>query len=202
MRKANFRYRPHFLRSSEEVKKLDEFLEGKKGCFFDFRKEITEYCRMDVLVLALATLKLEKAILDETAYRISFLRSSTSTTAGLSALFYRSCFMPENSIGILPLSGYYSRHRSSALSTTYFEYLNKRRKSLGLDQIRFAKSQGGEFSWQRLSVDGYSDRYIIEVMGCYYHSCYCLFPKNSSRHPLYKITCGQARKLDELRRRR
>lgn len=198
-RLMSYSYQPHLFRSAREVAELDDFLAAKKGAAFVFRDEVLGYCRSDTLVLCLATLKLEEATLRESGYKLSFIASSSCTIASLSTLYYRSCFMPADSIGVLPLSGLQSRNKTSALADAYFQHLNRSRKSLGLEDIRYSQSLGGEYCWKRMSVDGITSKRCYEVAGCMYHSCVCTFPKSSSRHPLYQIPNGQVRKLDGIR---
>lgn len=131
-------------------------------------KECVKYCWQDTLILGLAVLSLEKETLVESGYQISFIRSSTFTLAGLSAVFYRQLYMKPNSIGLINAAGYKADKQSLA-GEAYFAYLNSKLAAFGCETIRYNRnSVAGEFRWHSYKVDGSTSSALYEYHGLFY----------------------------------
>ena len=132
-----------------EREELVRFLEQQQGSKFIFMDECIKYCEQDVLILALATLAMEKATLVETGFQISFIYSSAFTVASLSSVYYRHL-----SIGLFPVHGYANLTNVQSLSADlYFRFLNHKRRQQDQEPIRYSKSSiYGEYKLGSLKV--------------------------------------------------
>lgn len=166
------------VKSSTALRELGSFLDTKKGEPFHFMQECLKYCQIDVLILALATLCLEEATLQETDYRISLICSSSFTIAGLSSIYFTHLFMKERSIGLIPPNEYCNRtDLQSSIAQIFFRFLNKNRKAKGLELIQFsASSIEGELRVFRWKIDGWTSEGLWEFDSCFYHAHKCCFP--------------------------
>lgn len=138
---------------------------------FDNKKELISYCKMDVTILRKACVK----------FILSFWDSNqidpfvdASTIAGACNKVFRSNYLIDNTIGILPANGYrLSENQSMAALKwlTFVEYDNN-------IEIQHA-GRGREFQIPDVGrVDGYhkDSNTVLEFDGCYWHSCTACFP--------------------------
>lgn len=153
------------LSSEKDLAQLHAFLKEKKGEPFCFLKECLKYCWQDTVILALGVLILEKETLVESGFQISFIRSSTFTLAGLSAVFYRQLFMKKDSLGLINAAGYKADKQSMA-GEAFFAFLNSKLAANGAETIRYNRnSVAGEFRWNSYKVDGATSNALYEYHG-------------------------------------
>lgn len=84
-------------------------------------------------------LALELSTLKDTDYNISFINTSSFTLAGLSAIYFRHLFLTEDTIGLVPASGY-KFDQQSIPGEIFFRYMNHKRKEHGQELIRYNRN--------------------------------------------------------------
>ena len=173
----------HMMKSWKEVEELRSFLRSREGQPFILIDEAKRYCEIDVKILAIAALCLEKEMLESSGFEISMIRSSTMTLASLSAVFYRQRFMPEGALGLFPTGGY-RQDRQSREAEGYFAFVNQRLASHGLPRLSYRRNTiSGEMrvgGHRRLDATG--PGYDIEYDNCWGHSSRLVPQKH---HPHY-----------------
>uniref|UniRef100_A0AC35GBJ0 DNA-directed DNA polymerase n=1 Tax=Panagrolaimus sp. PS1159 TaxID=55785 RepID=A0AC35GBJ0_9BILA len=83
---------------------------------------------------------------------------------------YRSKFLPENTVAIVPEHGYQKRNYCSTIALKYFTWLQHTTGKT----IQHGNSKQGEFKVGKYSVDAYipEENRIIEFYGCAFHGHY------------------------------
>ena len=156
-------------------RKFDEWYDElfKSNYIFDFKKEMTDYCKMDVDILREACLKFQKLFM-EIGNVCPF--SEAVTLAGACSVVYRKNYLKENTIGIIPVSGY---RKADEHSLVFIEWYIYEEYKLETDKILHA-GRGREYDNYELGVhvDGYGEsngkKYIYQFHGCYFHGHNCL----------------------------
>lgn len=108
------------LFNDEKLKAFNKWYEEQHNHEYNFRKELLEYCRSDVLLLKEGILAFRKIILDKT--NIDPYEESI-TLSSLAHLIYRTNMMPEKSIGIIPINGFNPEQMSSHKAITWLKFL-------------------------------------------------------------------------------
>lgn len=134
---------------------------------FDFKKEMAEYCKNDVIILRKACLRFRDEVLSTT--KVDPLQCVT--LASLCMKIYRTRFLPEDTIAIPPLDNYIQSQKTfSTPSIQWLEYLSHKEKR----SIKHALNDG-EKRVGKYSLDGFSEdddgTTAYEYAGCYFHGC-------------------------------
>ena len=152
----------------DSAKEFDEWYNNIGDKQFDFKTEIIEYCRNDVLVLMQAWLKFRNIFITITKElsQEKFGDDSTCidptkfiTLASLCNAIYRCYFMPEKSIAIL-------KENNTNYSISELEWLLYEEKERNISLERQVKI--GDYD-----VDGFhrDSNIVFEFNGCYFHGC-------------------------------
>ena len=181
----------------------------RSGERFNFRKHLFEYCDQDVRILREAIIKFRRMILDTTNID-PFL--NTYTIAGLCMNVYKTNFLKECQIGVIPTRGYRSEERQSCIAMQWMKYLEYE------NNISISHVQNGRevYIGGVGKVDGYREEQIInengvedvrkviyEMEGCFWHGCR-LHYDGSLMHPVIGKTMTEIRnetekKINKLR---
>jgi hypothetical protein len=133
---------------------------------FNFREEILTYCRSDVDILRRCCLEFRELFRDITNID-PFERCLTIASA--CNLVFRTNFLRENTIAILPPHGYHPGTKQSNIALKWLSYTAERN-----DIYIRHKRNGGEKSVGHYSLDGYDGetRTAYEFHGCFWHGKY------------------------------
>ena len=148
-------------------------LQEKGEYKFNFQKELVAYCRSDVDILMqgcseFRRLFKEITYIDEKRPGIDPFRHAV-TLASACNLVYRSMFMPENKIHLIPPQGFSPKKQQSEKALRWLHYKSQ---ELGV-HIQHAK-EGGEFYVPTCGfVDGYvaEKKLVLEYHGCFWKGC-------------------------------
>ena len=162
----------------------DSFSESKKNQFdlwydenkyktFNFKEELKEYCISDVKLLQEGCLSF-RAIIMEISDGIDPF-AEVITLASTTMALYQKCFMPENSIGIIPDKGYNAEQTQSKQAIMFMNFLMNKEKILIKNSLN-----GGEIILGPYRIDGYCEETntFYEYHGCYWHGCPKCFSSN------------------------
>lgn len=136
---------------------------------FDNKKELIEYCRKDVEILRKACEIFRSTFFKENG--IEPFIDGPCTIAGACAKVFRSKYLKEDTIGLIPPKGYRLSENQSRAALKWLYKLEME----GNIEIQHV-GRGKEFSHPSFGrVDGYhaSTKTILEFDGCYYHGCPC-----------------------------
>ncbi|TPX53078.1 DNA-directed DNA polymerase [Powellomyces hirtus] len=155
---------------------FDAYPVDKRGKYvFDYKKELVEYCKNDVNILAASIKLFKELLLLATDGNVDPWAYPTIASACMST--YRCMFMPEESIPTVHTKGV---RRNSEKSIRWLEYL----QSTQYPDLQHAL-RGGE-KWikrdggREFFVDGFSSatNTVFEFNGCEFHGCdVCKDPK-------------------------
>jgi len=139
---------------------------GKKT--FDFQRELLAYCQNDVRILTLALIQFSNLIERTTQGLQCFLH--TCTIAAGAMMFYRTQYLKENTIPVIPPLGFQhgtNQSKQAKLWLRYIEYTHNVKLQ--------SYERGGEAQFKHFKVDGYdrNTRTVYEFYGCYYHGHQC-----------------------------
>ena len=151
----------------------------RPGYIFDMKKEIVEYCQMDVEILRRACIQFRKIFLD-VADTDPFV--SACTIASVCSYVYRKNFLTPNTIGLIPPNGYRRADRHSQKS---IEWLLFCEREIGHELVHAARAREFRLA-EGFLVDGYlpgdanslAKGIVFEFQGCYWHGCPRCFPNN------------------------
>ena len=135
-----------------------------QGVQFNMQIELAKYCAQDVEILAESCLAFRRLLMTEADGCDPF---TYVTLASVCNAVYKHMFMPPNSIGRVPSSGYFnSRYSSEAIE--WLEYVR-----LSIPNIKHAGNSRGEKMIGKFHVDGYDEfsKTVYEYYGCFYHGC-------------------------------
>ncbi|XP_078576400.1 uncharacterized protein LOC144862027 [Branchiostoma floridae x Branchiostoma japonicum] len=155
--------------STEERAKCSEWIRSKQeeGYVFDFAKDLVDYCFIDVRILEQGVLTF-KEIFEQVSTGIDPFENSITIASACNVVF-RTLFLKEKTIGIVPVNG--SRQRDKQ-SRDAVEWMNFVAHKEGV-QIKHAKNSNGEKRVCGLKVDGFDEasNTVYEYHGCFYHGC-------------------------------
>jgi len=134
---------------------------------FNYKKELREYCRSDVELLAAGCLLFGDSNKNASKMNSSdigidpFL--SNLTISSFCNTLYRRNFMPEDSIPWIPANGYNLNEKTSKKADQWLKYISEREGTF----IQHSKN-GGEKKIEKYKVDGFceSSKKIYEFQGC------------------------------------
>lgn len=168
---------------------LIEWYETKKNDCFNFKEQLISYCRMDVQILLNAVLQFR--LLFKQASGIDPLtRCFTLASAAMET--FRGLFLREKSIGICPLTGYFSKRKGSVIADAWIDWKEKQSGS----KIYREKRIGNYYA------DGYEPitNTVYEFFGCTFHGCPTCYPNREDRNKVSEKTYFQLHKetIDRL----
>ena len=175
-------------RRSEFERWYDECV--REGYSFVMSNELLRYCRSDVKILMDGCLKFRDEFVGLTT--IDPFRDGV-TIASVCNLVYRTLFLKEESIGIIPRNNYTRKNKQSSLALGYLQWLSAER---GYEDLLHVEN-GGEAVICGCPVDGYSPsrNLVLQVHGCFWHGCSKCFPDGNQVNPV------NGYKMRELRER-
>jgi len=156
----------------------------KLNVIFNFREEISFYCRQDVLLLQQGCWVFRELMLEITNGECDAFQYLT--LPGLCNAVYKKQFMPPNSIAAVPPNGYVGTQAFSTKSLEWLTFLE-----LKIPNIKhIGNCITGEVELASMRVDGFDQetKTVYEFYGCYYHACLKCFPNRNDLHPLFKQT--------------
>ena len=173
-------YCPGSMTAAERNEFFEWYNQLPSDYVFDFNEELLAYCEQDVTILRTACLKFRKIIITHSGVD-PFAKSCT--IAGLTTRIWRTRFMPEGSVGVIPEDKYSPSVNTSYKAIAYFEYEQKRTGQ----RIRHA-GRGGEVTRAGYHIDGYNEvtgeLYLFN--GCFVHACPFCIGHLDIKHPWYK----------------
>lgn len=156
---------------------------------FDFRDELTLYCRSDVDILRKCCWKFRGMFMEltrtENSHGIdSFEKYITISSACI--LVFRRNFRQQECIGIIPPQGYRPEEKQSLLANQWLSYLAHKEHVTVQHGRNMGEKQIGPYK-----VDGYYEqngkRIVLEFHGCFWHGCPKYF-SNSTVNPVTETT--------------
>ncbi|XP_037906182.1 uncharacterized protein LOC119648487 [Hermetia illucens] len=153
-----------------KVKERNDFIQWYNTVsqgVFDNKKEMLMYCKNDVNILRLGCSKFMQEFLNITGIN-PLIESLTIASACM--LVFRRNFLKENTLGIMPRSGYYKSQNQSVLARKWLALESSKTS----DEIASVNNKG-EVRLERcgLLVDGFNSKTntVYEFFGCFYHGC-------------------------------
>ena len=173
----------------------------RKGVVFDFRKELLEYCWSDVDILRRCCLEIRRIFMEMTDCVDPFL---SLTIASACIRVFRTNFLKEDTIGVIPHGGYHSGYTQSLVAEEWLEYEQFMRGH----SIRTGRNHlEGEARVCGFVVDGFEEEHgvVYEFHGCVFHGCRKCYPSRGTLNPynrmsmeeLYEKTVKKREKLQE-----
>jgi hypothetical protein len=152
------------------------------GKTYDFNKEFLEYCRSDVDILRRGCGKFQE--LFKSVSKLSPFETST-TIAGAYNTVFRTYFLKEELIGIVPTNGY-REDKQSIKALKWLDWESHRNNFT----IRHSKNSPREFRIGSYRVDGIYNKQVFEFNGCVFHGCPRCFRDRETINPLSGHTMG------------
>ena len=152
----------------------------REGYVFDFRRELLEYCKSDVLLLKQGCMTFKR----EFEAKAGFDPFDQMTIASACNRYLRTHCLQPNTIACEPLLGWGGRCVNQ--SPAAFQWLAWE-AHLVSTPLRHAHN-GGEvrpLPDRRYTVDGFDEttQTIYEFDGCFWHGCPTCFPQRHEPHP-------------------
>ncbi|KAJ8685255.1 hypothetical protein QAD02_021048 [Eretmocerus hayati] len=178
--------------SPDENAKFFAWYETVKSGTFNMREELKTYCTADVTLLRQASLRFREIFMEATNV-CPF--TEAITIAGACAAAFRTTFMTDETIGIIPNGGYVRADRQSRKAIEWL--LWKEREYPG---IKHAANGREHRLFNRIPVDGFLARegqpdLVLQFHGCFYHGCRTCNPLN--RHRSLKDRRSMAQRYEE-----
>ncbi|XP_031789027.1 uncharacterized protein LOC116417974 [Nasonia vitripennis] len=175
-------YSPDTMSTSEREQFLRWHSEMRAAnAVFDFRKEIVDYCRMDVSILRRACVAFRKIFL-EVGDTDPFVVATTIASA--CSHLYRKKFLKPQSIGIVPRGGY---SRADKHSQKAVEWLLQCEREIGREIVHAGRAREYRLR-EGFLVDGFlpsanpaEKPIVFEFQGCYTHGCPECFKNNRNK---------------------
>ena len=172
--------------------KRTEFLEWyNQQDHFDFQQDILAYCISDVDILQRCCGKFKELFIENTHGMNPF--ESSITIASACNRVYRTMFLEEDQIAIIPSHGYFPGN-NSAIATCWMDYESKQ-KGFHIQHAR----NGGEVRVEGRLVDGlYGEKHVYQFHGCFWHGCPSCFPNRSTVNSVNQCTMNELYQKTEL----
>lgn len=175
--------------------------EKSENKFFNNKQELIAYCKQDVNILRLACLKFRSLLFELT----SVDPFDQVTIAGTCMNIFKSNFIKEYEIAIIPANGYRLRDKQSFKALKWMEWISHTEKI----QIQSAINGREIRISNNIVVDGYcyDNNTIYEFLGCYWHQCQTCFPiqfhemhdDKKSFHPsLYDVHVLRCKRIKDM----
>lgn len=170
-------YNPEYMSESDREKFYLWYVERKKDSF-NFQEEIAKYCRSDVDILRRCCL----------LFRDEFLKISDidpfqyTTIASACMATFRSKFIEDNVIGMVPVYGYVNTQNSSKSAIQWLDFISFKENI----DIQHAGNGYGEKKIGNISVDGFCSETntVFQFLGCFFHGCPRCYPDDDMINPL------------------
>ena len=163
---------PYYNPNAMSQKEREKFLQWHNGLkennyVFDSQQEILTYCRSDVDILRRCCLEFRELFRDVTDIDPF---EQCLTIASACNLVFRTNFLKENTIAILPSHGYHPKIKQSIMALKWLSYISEK------NDIYIQHKRNGEKSVGRYFLDGYDDETntAYEFHGCFWHGTFCL----------------------------
>ena len=159
-------YQINLMRPQDRSSFIDWY-NTNKGEIFDFKKELENYCRNDVNIL------LKSFMIFRDSWTNNFKIDCTSrciTLAQSVMEVFKTNFLKEHQIAIIPNRGYLSKRKHSYISNAWLDYMQTQRRN------KIIK----EYKLLNYVVDGFIPETgeIFEFYGCIFHGCPKCFQAN------------------------
>ena len=205
-------YDPDSLMSSRK----DELLrwhsnQVRRNVVFDFKQELLNYCKSDVLLLKQGCQKFQEQFASQAGFNPM---EKSYTIASACNLYWRKHHLSPNTIAVEPIRGWRGpnvNHSLKSLQWIYFQEQLIPKNGASADRIRHVRN-GGEQLIRTTNKTYYVDGYdaltgtVYEFQGCIYHGCRSCYPVRNIRNyaapdrtveELYAAT--EAKRMDLLR---
>ncbi|XP_045211635.2 uncharacterized protein LOC123563108 [Mercenaria mercenaria] len=164
-----------------------KWYEENKDKPFNFQSELLEYCRSDVDILRRGCLTFRDNLMS--IINIDPFEQCI-TIASACNLVFRTNFLEQDSIGIIPHHGYKPEQMQSVKALQWIKYLSHTQGH----QIQHARN-GGEKCLGPYMVDGYyetigGEKVVLEFHGDFWHGNPTKY-SNSTVNPVRKLTMGE-----------
>jgi len=154
---------------------------------FDLQAELLNYCRSDVDVLRKCCLRFRALFMDLTGKegkRGIDPFEKCITIASACSLVFRTLFLDQETIGIIPPHGYRAEAKQSLMAYQWLSFLAHSQDI----HIQHGRNKG-EKDIGPYKVDGYyeteqGEKVVLEFHGCFWHGC----PKCFSRSTINPVT--------------
>ena len=183
--------------TKSDEKKRNEFIAWheklvKENYIFDFQKEMYKYCSQDVTILRLCCVQFRNTFLCETGVDpFCYCTIAASVMA-----VYRSKYLKENTIGIVPKNLYRNSNKPySKSSIEWLEFIAAQTNSKILHACNGGEKMiVDEELGKTYYVDGFCEEtgVVYEFFGCVYHSCELCYDRTND-HPFHS-----ERKMDDV----
>ena len=112
--------------NENERKKFNDWYASWGDKIYVFKNELFRYCQMDVEILRKACVKFSQIILTSTNNAVyAFYDVRCMTIASLAMHIFRTCFLRNKTIGVLPSLGYRSRINQSIVALVWLEKISE-----------------------------------------------------------------------------
>jgi len=154
-------------------KKFFEWYEAARqsGYIFNLKKERLVYCNNDVYICAKAIMEFRKLVMQKT--NVDPLRQAM-TIASTTSVVYRQNFLPQKTIGLIPVGGYRTTDTQSATCLLWLKYISTS-ENIRIQHARNGGEKVIHIGSHRFKVDGYAEvngvKTVYEFYGCKYHGC-------------------------------
>jgi hypothetical protein len=163
-----------------------------EGLSYDFKEEISKYCKSDVLLLKHGVIRfrrLMERLTGENPFEIA------TTAASACHHIYRKHFMPPKAIGIIPKDGYRAADLQSPIALTWMQGIEQSR---GIRLRRSGNVAGlGEMRIGGYKTDGYYKdpatgvEEVFQFLGCYFHGCPECYKDPTTKNHKVDTTMGE-----------
>ncbi|XP_042906674.2 uncharacterized protein [Parasteatoda tepidariorum] len=185
----DYYYTPDAMSSSVRAE-FFKWYEQQKDKIFNFKEEILAYCRSDVDILRRSCLIYRKEFLDVGGVD----PFQCVTIASASMAIFRSRHIKENTIAMVPVSGYTTKINYSPDSIRWLDFSAVKD---GFNIIH-ALNGTGEVKIENTFVDGFCEdtNTVYQFHGCFYHGCLNCY-KAEQIHPFKNVAMGDLRQSTE-----
>ncbi|XP_055339072.1 uncharacterized protein LOC129588733 [Paramacrobiotus metropolitanus] len=176
------------LMDPKKKKEFDEWYAEKQLKVYNLKDELDLYCTNDVLVLR-ECCKITQKSFEELFPGIQCFEQPTNPSAVM--LGFQVHFLAEKCIGIMPSSGYGSRHNQSNKALEWMAHMER----ISGVKIQTCRSPGGEKRIKQFPVDGWDpvEKTVYQFHGCFWHGCAIHFPDPSRMNTVRMKTFGEIR---------
>jgi len=183
------------LMSKDDRRKFIEWYELNKNNLFDFKNELEKYCQNDVKILMKSFMSFRDSWISNFSVDCT-TRCITLAQAVMEV--FKTNYLKEYQIAIIPNNGYISKRKHSYISNAWLDYMQTQREY---------KIQN-EFKILNFVVDGLIQETgeVFEFYGCLFHGCPKCFQANRYKifNPINGISmenlyCNTKRRESQLK---
>ncbi len=174
---------------SKDRKSFLAWYEANKNSKFDFQYELLKYCRSDVDILRRCCLKFRSMFMDVSSTDVDDGIDPFEhciTIASACQRVFRTKFLKQDSIGIIPPLGYKPEEKQSVKALQWMKYVAFSNNV----RVQHARN-GGEVHVGNYKADGYYEKdgqkLILEFQGCFWHGCPRCFARDTI-NPINRTT--------------